>query len=79
MTQMAEKVFQPSCLDTVINDDKIDINDNDDDDGDGDDDERRRMMAMLLVIMMTWQVTTMCSVKSALLGSLNFFSMSLHR
>ena len=52
---------------------------NDDDDGDGDADERRRMMAMLLVIIMTWQVTTMCSVKSALLGSLNFFSMSLHR
>ena len=37
MTQMTEKVFQPSCLDTVINDDKIDNNDNDDDDG-GDDD-----------------------------------------
>ena len=34
---MAEKDFQPSCLDTVINDDKIDNNDNDDDGGDDDD------------------------------------------
>ena len=49
---MAEKVFQPSCLDTVINDDKIDNNDNDDDGGDDDDlEEENCVKAVALAIV----------------------------